>query len=181
MKQAIRSGQAALGNLTFEFENGTLYTTLPSGRRLAYPEARLVPGKFDDTTAIAFMDNARGGWAEVDEWHGTFTENVISGIGRDLLAAAMLRVAEAGLEIVLTVHDELCIEVLEGTEDPAELERLVITAPAWANGLPLAAKVRVGRRYSKSSKPKLNPQVLELERQALADVDLDEKVYIDDF
>jgi len=28
-------------------EERTLFRTLPSGRRLAYPEARLVPGKFD--------------------------------------------------------------------------------------------------------------------------------------
>src|SRR4029450_13691238 len=31
-----------LGRLSFEMQNGTLLLTLPSGRRLSYPEARLM-------------------------------------------------------------------------------------------------------------------------------------------
>ena len=45
MRRAIRTGQPIqLRALTCTFEDGTLYVTLPSGRRLSYPQARLVPG-----------------------------------------------------------------------------------------------------------------------------------------
>ena len=88
MRRAMRTGQPIkLRSLICTFENGTLYITLPSGRRLAYPQARLVPGEFDGTTQIVFKDNARGGWNDNRGWHGTFTENVVQAISRDLLAA----------------------------------------------------------------------------------------------
>ena len=38
---------------------------------------------------------------------GVWTENIVSGIARDLLVAAMFRVEAAGYPIVLHVHDEL--------------------------------------------------------------------------
>ena len=45
------------------FNDGNLTLTLPSGRAITYPEARLVPPKFEDAPAdIQFMDNARGQW-----------------------------------------------------------------------------------------------------------------------
>ncbi|HEX9321794.1 MAG TPA: hypothetical protein VF913_06695 [Xanthobacteraceae bacterium] len=171
LKKAIRTGERVeLNRLAFEYADETAFIVLPSGRRLAYPGARLVPGKFGDgTTQVAFMDNARGGWAEVAGWHGTFTENVVSAISRDLLAAAMLRLDRAGFKIVLTVHDEVMVEVLSGSEDLAEFERLLTIAPAWASELPIACKVRSGHRYAKSSKPMpalefvLEPEALEPE------------------
>ena len=48
-----------LGNLAFEMERGTLFMVLPSGRRLAYPEARMVPGKFEETCNIRHKDKPR--------------------------------------------------------------------------------------------------------------------------
>ena len=70
-----------------------------------------MPGEFDGTTQILFKDNARGGWNDSRGWHGTFTENVVQAISRDLLAAAMLRLEAAGYPVVLHVHDEIVCEV----------------------------------------------------------------------
>jgi DNA polymerase bacteriophage-type len=45
------------------FADGNLTLTLPSGRAITYPEARLVQGKFEDAPSdVQFMDNARGQW-----------------------------------------------------------------------------------------------------------------------
>ena len=130
-----------------------LYLTLPSGRRLAYPDAHMVPGKFA-TTQIAFKDNARGKWADVHEWYGTFTENVVQAISRDLLAAAMHRLERAGYPIVLHIHDEIVCEVPEGFGSCEEFLRLMTELPDWAAGLPIAAKAWTGPRYGKPRIPK---------------------------
>ena len=55
-----------LGNrFSFTMDDGTLFMPLPSGRRLAYPEASLGPGKFDDTRELRYKDNAKGGWNDL--------------------------------------------------------------------------------------------------------------------
>jgi DNA polymerase len=178
IKKTIRTGQSdTLDRLAFEFTDGTLYITLLSGRRLAYPEAHLVPGKFPDATDVAFMDNARGGWAETREWFGTFVENVISATARDLLAAALKRINAAVFAICLHVHDEIVAEVPEDFNDAEAFRRLLVELPAWAAGLPVAAKVRVGKRYSKS-KPRAGVQVRQIQT---ADLDLEEREFVDDF
>jgi hypothetical protein len=151
MRRAIRTRQPiALRSLTCSFENGTLYLTLPSGRRLAYPEARLVPGEFDGTTQIVFKDNARGGWTESRGWHGTFTENVVQAIARDVLAAALIRLEAAGYPVILHCHDECVCEVPAAADDHARFLKILTELPDWADGLPIAAKVWSGQRYAKT-------------------------------
>ncbi len=151
--KAVHTGQQIdLGNqFVFTVEHGTLFVALPSGRRLAYPQARLGPGKFEGRRQIYFKSNARGGWADDRGWYGTFTENVVQATARDLLAAAMQRLERAGYPVVLHVHDEVVCEVPEefGSED--EFSRLLLELPDWAAGLPVAGKVRSGKRYAKSS------------------------------
>ena len=134
--------------------DGTLLITLPSGRKLAYPEARLGPGKFNSSTQVYFKDNAKGGWKEIRGWHGTWCENVIQAISRDLLAGAMARLEAAGYPVVLHCHDEAVAEVPEGFGSTDEFLRLMTELPAWAKDLPIAAKVWTRQRYAKSE---LNP------------------------
>ncbi len=55
----------------------------------------------------------------------------------------------AGYPIVLTVHDEIIAEVPDGVGSLDEFKRLLVAAPAWTEGLPIAAKVREAPRYSK--------------------------------
>jgi hypothetical protein len=130
--------------------NGTLLLTLPSGRKLSYPEARLMPGKFEDTRELQHKDNAKGGWNNIGAWYGTLTENVVQASARDLLAAAMLRLEAAGYPVVLHVHDEIVCEVPEGFGSIEEFQRLLTIVPDWAEGLPIAAKAWTRQRYAKS-------------------------------
>jgi Toprim domain/CHC2 zinc finger len=150
--QAVHTGQRInLGNkLSFTMENGTLRMTLPKGRTLAYPEARLGPGKFEGTREIYFKDNAKGGWRDQDSWYGTLVENAVQATARDLLGAALMRLESAGYPIVLHIHDEIVAEVPENFGSAEEFQRLMTEVPAWAEGLPIAAKVRRGKRYAKT-------------------------------
>jgi DNA polymerase len=138
------------GCLAFEMQNGTLFLTLPSGRRLSYPEARLIPGKFEGTRELQYKDNAKGGWKDYGAWYGTLVENVVQATARDILAAAMPRIEAAGYSIVLTVHDEIICEIPEGFGSLNEFHRLMTVVPEWAEGLPVAAKTWTRQRYAKS-------------------------------
>jgi DNA polymerase len=95
-----------------------LFIALPSGRELAYPQARLITIKdrFDrDRSALTFMDNALGQWREYKPgkgiWGGVFTENLTQAIARDVLADAMLRAEADGFPITMHIHDAIVCEV----------------------------------------------------------------------
>jgi DNA polymerase len=142
----------ASGRFTLTLDAPFLRITLPSGRTLSYPFPRLGVGKFGDPIVI-YKDNAEGKWVDCrfgqGAYGGIWTENVVQAGARDLLAAAMLRLEAAGYHVVLHVHDEVVVEVPDGFGSLEEFQRLLTMVPEWANGLPLAAKVRAGLRFSK--------------------------------
>ena len=61
------------------------------------------------------MDNAKGAWREYRGWHGTWCENVVQAISRDLLAGAITRASRRpDTRSCCTCHDESVVEVPEG-------------------------------------------------------------------
>ena len=56
-------------------------------------------------------------WRDDVAYGGQLTENAVSGMCRDLLTAAMLRIDAAGFQIIAHIHDELICEVDEGAVD----------------------------------------------------------------
>jgi DNA polymerase len=160
--RAVRTGKTErLNNFRAEMRDGYLYLFLPSGRAIVYPEARIEPGPFDEHQII-YKDNAKGKWTDVRGWHGTFAENVVQAISRDLLTAAMQRLEAAGYPVVLHVHDEIVCEVDAGFGSVEEFARLMTELPPWATGLPVAAKARISHRYAKEKNGKAEPDANEL-------------------
>ena len=104
---------------------------LPSGRVLSYWGARL-----DTDGSICFMgqNQTTRKWEKTETWGGKLVENIVQAFARDCLAVALLRLEEAGYEIVFHVHDEVVIEAPEGScwEDAAEIMGRPID---WAPGL----------------------------------------------
>jgi DNA polymerase len=179
---AIKTGQSVYvgtppgPTITAHFEAGNLYLTLPSGRAITYPEAHLVPSKFEGYSPdVAFKDNAHRQWKDVRGWHGTFTENVVQGIARDILVAAIARMEARGLRVVLHVHDDLVVEAPIGSVSPEEFQRLALEPVPWAEGLPLAGKARVAHCYLEEPEEPLQPQ---LDGDAIVETVLDS--YLDD-
>jgi hypothetical protein len=162
---AIKTGQQVYvgtppgPTITAQFENGHLYLILPSGRAITYPDARLVPSKFEGYPPdVMFKDNARKQWKETRAWHGTFCENVVQGTARDVLVAAIARMEARGLPVVLHVHDDLVVEVPTGSITPFEFQQLALETIPWIDGLPLAGKARIAHCYLEPPEEPLQPQ-----------------------
>jgi DNA polymerase bacteriophage-type len=141
------------GRIDLKSAGAFLLLRLPSGRKISYPQPRLVTESGSNRHRVVFADNAVGRFADCRNgqgaYAGTWTENIVSGIARDLLAAAMLRVEAAGYPIVLHVHDEFVAEVPIGFGSTEEFTRLMTRRPAWALELPIAASAWTGPRYCK--------------------------------
>jgi DNA polymerase bacteriophage-type len=157
--QAVRKPNTiiACGRVAFKCDGTFLRMKLPSGRKLAYPFPRLKTTKFGDL-AVVFMDNASGKWTECrygqGAYGGTWIENCVQSCARDLFAAVMPKLEAAGYPIVLHVHDEIVCEVPDGFGAVEEFHKIMVTPPAWAAGLPIAAKVRNGPRFAKIDESK---------------------------
>ena len=142
------------GRIDMRSNGAFLQLKLPSGRKISYPQPRLITESGGrGRQRVVFSDNAAGQFVDCRNGQGSFAgswvENVVSGIARDLLAAAMLRVEAAGYPIVLHVHDELVCEVPIGFGSVEELTRLMTRRPRWALELPIAASTWTGPRYCK--------------------------------
>ena len=136
---------------------GFLWCQLPSGRRLAYakPEIRerALPKPYEhvkkEGLSYLGVDGITNQWRRHHTYGGHLTENVVQAMARDLIAGGMLRLQQAGYTPILTVHDEVLVEVDEGVGDFDRFMDLVTTLPRWAAGLPLAGEGWEGRRYRK--------------------------------
>jgi DNA polymerase bacteriophage-type len=140
--------------LKFCFDQPFLRIALPSSRSLSYPFPRIELNRFGHQCVMFKDTGARNGWGDCNfgkgAYGGTWCENVVSGIARDLLAAAIVRLEAAGYPVVLHVHDEVVCEAPIDFGRLEEFEHLITTLPEWAEGLPVAAKVRNGQRFAKS-------------------------------
>jgi DNA polymerase len=153
------------GRVAFKCVGAFLQLKLPSSRKISYPLSHI---EIEDerNQVVVFADNAAGQFKDCRHGNGAYggmwTENVVSGIARDLLAEAMLRIEASGRPIILHVHDEIVAEVptlsqtnhgswISSSTSPLlnlnEFTRLMIRKPAWALELPIAATAWTGSRY----------------------------------
>lgn len=141
-----------VGNIRFDFECGTLWMTLPSGRRLAYVGAQYAEGSLhSDRKCLSYMGTEQQSkkWARLETWGGKLTENLVQATARDCLREAMFALDDAGFDIRAHVHDEVIVtEPIDG-RSVEEMSVLMCPAIPWAEGLPLRADGYEGRYYFK--------------------------------
>ena len=128
-----------LGRLVFQYQSGMLFIALPSGRKLCYVKPRIQTNRFGGEGLTYEGVGESKKWTRIETFGGKLTENIVQAAARDLLAGAMLRLRDAGFEIVMHVHDEAVLEVPVGQSSVKEVCTLMAEAPAWADGLPLRA------------------------------------------
>lgn len=144
----------SVGEIKYTMRGGYLWCVLPSKRPLAYARPKVVERETpwgSTTEAVSFegMDSFTKKWSRHELYGGLLAENVVQAVARDIMAAAMLRLEDAGYPIIMSVHDELVCEVPEGFGSVAEFEALMSAPPAWALTCPIDAEGWIGKRYRK--------------------------------
>lgn len=127
-----------------------LLMKLPSGRNLAYPQPRLVPGKFPGTKQIEFWGNIKGtkwGWCRL--WPGAMANNATQGTANDVMFAGAHNCEREGYHIFSVIHDEGLADICPGQTSERYVE-LMLQMPPWCEGLPLAAEGGESPFYRKS-------------------------------
>ena len=141
--------ERSVGRIGIQFSANTLWIVLPSGRRLAYIKPKLQPNRFGRMAVTYEGLGANNKWIRMETYSGKLTENITQATARDLLAEAMWRMEREGMDIVGHVHDEVILEVPEGSITVNEVCSIMNLNPVWADGLPLSSSGYSGFHYFK--------------------------------
>lgn len=138
--------------IVFGYEEGILFIKLPSGRRIAYWDAKLqVMGDGKEHITYAGVDQDTKRWGRQETYGGKLVENVVQAVARDCLAVNIMRVQAKGYNIVMHIHDEMVVEVPEDDAANAfqQISDCMGTAVPWAPELPLRGDGYITRHYKK--------------------------------
>lgn len=126
-----------------------LLIQLPSGRKLAYPRPRIVPGVFEGSTSIRFFGNIKGAtWGDVATYGGKLVENITQAVAADIMAHGTHQAEQAGYETATLIHDQNLSYVKPG-QTVKEFVQLLTKLPSWASGLPIEAEGSIVSFYKK--------------------------------
>lgn len=133
---------------------GTVPLSLPSGRSLTYHNPRIIQretpwGVMRDTAQVDTLNSVTRQWTSQIIWGGLLTENVVQATARDMMATAMMALEVKGYNVILSVHDEIICEVPDDFGSLDEMIDIMIRVPAWAQGCPINAEGKEGKRYRK--------------------------------
>ena len=119
---------------------------LQKGYWTDYKTGKLVEKPVPDLTTLVMKGNVA---VRRTLWRGLAIENVVQAIAADLLANSIVNMHDAGLPVVLHVHDN---DVAEVDEDKAELllpvfNQCMLSTPSWTQGLPIAIDSDISTRF----------------------------------
>ena len=122
---------------------------LPSGRVLdyGYIQASLVNSRREYYAKI-FKGAKR---IPMKLWGGLVAENLSQALARDVFASILVRLEEAGHNIILHVHDEVVIECKEEEANKVLQDTLSIMSspPSWIPELPIQGEGKIVNQYEK--------------------------------
>ncbi len=128
-----------------------LRMTLPSGRALYYCKPRIAVGKYGPVIKHMGVDPEKKIWTWVYLKPMRIIENIIQGLGRDILIPGINRLVDNGYNPLVTVYDEI---IMEEPEEAAEMRfdqavRHMCVPPTWGPDIPLFASGFIAKRYKK--------------------------------
>lgn len=143
----LEAESASAGPFVWHNVDGLVLCELPSGRSLVYRGMRADP---DEYGRPSLSYTGRKGRERT--YGGKLVENLIQAFCRDLMAQALITAEEYGLCPSHTIHDEILNDVpaAEAEDAHALMGEIMVTAPAWAKGMPIAAEgLPLSFRYGK--------------------------------
>lgn len=140
------------GRIVFGLKGMFLYMKLPSGRLLAYPYPKIEmvqPPYGEAKPAVTFraIDPITKKWKRSSGYGGSWTENAVQAIARDILCDGLIRLDAANFNLVLHVHDEGVAE--EEKNRLQEMMDTMLVPPTWAPDLPMGVSGWTAKRYRK--------------------------------
>ena len=141
------------GFVQFKSGSGALWARLPSGRLICWQRPMVEEldspwGKRLGVTVHTQNTYTRE-WTRNHLRGSLVFQNLVQAVARDLLVSAMTQIDEAGIEIVMCIHDEILAVSRNPEADSATMDRIMTTPPVWARGFPMAAEGWTARRYKK--------------------------------
>ena len=135
--------------ITVSYSYGTLWITLPSGRRMPYIKPKIT-AKDDGRMELSGEGVGIGNhWCRQPLYGGLLTENICQATARDILVEAMKRFDARGMDIVAHIHDEVILEVPRGKYTVEEVCSIMCEHRDWYQDLPLSADGYKGNYYFK--------------------------------
>lgn len=122
------------------------YIELPNGRKMYYADAQLIPGRRGPQAAYFGRDQFHPGWTLITTYGGKLAENATQAFAREIIAAAMLRLQDAGYVLEMTVHDAVSAQD-DGTKTLEDFGNRMKEVPSYAEGLPIEVDTARTMRY----------------------------------
>ena len=149
MKMAMlhKGDTVEAGRFSFLFDGMFLHLIMPSGRSLHYYKPRFEDNAFG-RTALHYESEKLN--IRTSTHPGKIVENIVQAISRDLLGEALVRLDNAGFEIIGHVHDEILC--LADKDDDRILSKLITTMtqnPIWCLDAPIKASGYSNAEYYK--------------------------------
>jgi hypothetical protein len=168
----LDNGQpVAVGPLLFEWRKPFLLIRLPSGRsiyyykpRMEWREVRTGRKSWDEKKmmmveetymkhVLTYMGrNQRNAkWDRIAGRGASLTENLVQALTRDVLKVGLMRLDEAGFDIIGHSHDEVIVESREGDNSRTweRMREIMIQPIDWLPNFPLGAAGWSGQYYRK--------------------------------
>ena len=99
--------------------------------------------------ALTLMSMKNGQWRRIDTYGGKLVENVTQAVAREILKDKELLLDEAGLPTVLTVYDEIVIELPEEKDRMKQFMEIMGRREGFYKDWPIMADAWEGKRYRK--------------------------------
>jgi DNA polymerase len=144
----LRKGhECHAGRVCYLYDGQHLWYSLPSGRVLCYPFAKL------DNDGVSYLKASWRPAADATEWprtrlwRGLAVENATQATANDILRGALRQLED----VILHIHDEIVVECPERMAEAtvARMRSVMCTPDAWAAGLPLGVEIKIMTRYGK--------------------------------
>lgn len=125
--------------------SGAWIIELPSGRPLRYFNLkRMRHPKFGSQV----MAQSWMGYAHRSIYGGLLTENLVQATARDVLRDGVLNLIDAGYDPLMSIHDEIVVEV-DDKVDPQVIAKILRQTPEWLKGCPMDVEFEASKHYKK--------------------------------